>query len=352
LLQDLRVGTISYTRTTLEGGNIPTQAAIDEGRTVLRAVLTRLAIVGDDINDQINDKEIKDLTFHLYSRIPKKKDRKDGPEKWILSKTTVPGWEQNLDAYESAIYANTQIEAPDENPFGDLPLITMEWLSPKSDLGKFIYSWMPGANANRHSDVGSMIIKNVWRIERKDDKQIFMRGLERCKVAGAVERPILQPNSRVDLDNTETKLYTSTNTALLFHGTRSVNVSGILRTMLRFPKNLPAGVRIAGAMYSSGNANYFADDWKKSAGYTSLSYSRYSSGDGAVANRSAFMFLMDCSLGKPFTAPRAHPYSGPPSGHHCVFGKAGYSGVYNNEWVIFDRDQIYLRYLVEFETKR
>lgn len=99
-----------------------------------------------------------------------------------------------------------------------------------------------------------------------------------------------------------------------------------------------------------------ADDWKKSAGYTSLRGSYYSSGSGGVSGRSAFMFACDTVLGEPHVAPHAHGYTCPPKGTHCVFGmgashgKRNYSGVQNNEWIVFQNGQSRIKYLAEFDT--
>lgn len=133
---------------------------------------------------------------------------------------------------------------------------------------------------------------------------------------------------------------------MVFHGTRSVNVPGILRENLRLPKQL-VGVVITGAMFGGGL--YWADDWKKSAGYTS-GYSRWGGGSGSVSGRHAFMFIADTALGNPFVAPGPRGYTEPPRGHHCVFGKANVSQVMNNEFITFDRSQHQLRYLVEFSA--
>jgi poly [ADP-ribose] polymerase len=128
-----------------------------------------------------------------------------------------------------------------------------------------------------------------------------------------------------------------------------VNVSGILREALRLPKQL-VGVVITGAMFGPGL--YFADDWKKSAGYTSLTNSYWSGGSGAVKGRDAFMFAADVVLGSPYVAPKWGGYTSPPKGHHCVFGKAGDSGVQNNEFIIYSPNQNRLRYLAEFTTTK
>lgn len=63
------------------------------------------------------------------------------------------------------------------------------------------------------------------------------------------------------------------------------------------------------------------------------------------------MFVADVVLGTPHVAHGPKGYTAPPRGCHCVFGKAGVSQVMNNEWIIFERDQNRLRYLVEFTTR-
>jgi poly [ADP-ribose] polymerase len=192
-----------------------------------------------------------------------------------------------------------------------------------------------------------MKVKNVWTVERFGDIQKLARAQSRIGKVSTSERPFHQPTERHDLSAEERKLFKDTHTTMLFHGTRSVNVRGILEKALMLPRQL-VGVTITGAMFGPGL--YFADDWKKSAGYTSLSGGYYSSGSGGIKGRGAFMFVADVCLGVPHVAPHSHGYTKPPSGTHCVFGKAGHSSVQNNEWIVFEADQNRLRYLVEFEA--
>ncbi len=349
LMRDLTVATVAYTRGSMADASIPTQAAIDEARTLLSEAQKRLLKVGDNVDAQVADQDLVHITSLMYGRIPKKKPLRAAASTWILSKDNILAWQNDLDAFESALYA-TDIKEDDTDfdPFAGMAL-TMEWLPPDSALGKFLYAWWPKATANRHGWVGDMTIKNLWRVERHDDKGKIPACqeevlAEKPKVA---ERPQFQPDKRADLKAGEVKRFQASNTALLFHGTRSVNVSGILREALRLPRQL-VGVVITGAMFGPGL--YFADDWKKSAGYTSLHGSYWSGGGGTVRGRDAFMFAADVVLGNPFVAPRAGGYTEPPKGHHSIFGKAGHSGVQNNEFIVFKPQQNQLRYLIEFTT--
>lgn len=346
LMRDLSVAAVSYTRGAMADASLPTQKSIEEARQILAEAQKRLIKVGDNVDSQVKDTELVQLTTVMYSRIPKKKALRCDPSEWILNKNNIMLWQADLDAFESALYVSDDT-SDTSDPFDGMPL-AMEWIDPNTKEGKFLYKWWPNASANRHYGVGAMKIKNMWRVARHGDNDKLTKAQDsvlkdKVKVS---ERPLFQPAERQDLnDNDLMKRYHETNTGLLFHGTRSVNVPGILREGLRLPKQL-VGVVITGAMFGGGL--YWADDWRKSAGYTSMHGSYWSAGNGAVKGRDAFMFAGDVVLGNPYVAPGCGGYTDAPKGHHCVFGKAGKSGVVNNEWIIYNTRQYQLRYLVEF----
>lgn len=349
LMRDLSVATVQYTRSSMAGNSLPTQSAIDEGRQLLTEARKRLVKVGNSLSAQVNDPELMQITNVLYSRIPKIKPVGAAQSTWVLSQDNILMWNNDLDAFESALSSTGTNEEIAHDPFGGIPLTYMEWIDPNSDLGRFIYGWWPKATRNRHGGVGAMQIKNAWRFERTGDFAKLRRAQERIAALKPRidERPLHQPE-RNDLTSSDVKLWKDSNTALMFHGTRSVNVKGILTKSLLLPKQL-VGVMITGAMFGGGL--YWADDWKKSDGYTSRSGSYWSSGGGGISRRGAFMFAGDVACGKPHVAPGPHGYTCPPAGTHCVFGKAGYSQVQNNEWIIFDGDQNALKYLVEYDCR-
>ncbi len=353
LLKDLLGGTVAYTRGSMADDSVPTQSSIDEARDILTAAQKRVGDVGDDVDDQVNDSELMQLTSVIYSRIPKKKPVGAAASTWILSKQNIQGWRHDLDAFESALYATDIEEQPaaEFNPLADMRL-DMNWIDPKSKTGKFLYDWWPKATGNRHHYVGKLKIYNMWEVSRHDDEGNIPKSQDEVlkDKPKIKERALYQPKTRGDLSAADQKRFKSSNTALMFHGTRSVNVSGILRESLRMPKQL-VGVVITGAMFGPGL--YFADDWKKSAGYTSIKNSYWVRGEGAVAGRKAFMFACDVVLGEPFVAPKAKGYVEPPKGHHSVFGKRGVSQVLqNNEFVVYRPERARLRYLVEFTCDR
>ena len=346
LMRDLSLATVAYTKGSMADASLPTQKSIDEARDILAEAQKRLVVVGDDVDDQVKDKDLVQLTGLMYMRIPKKKPVGAAANTWILSKENILSWTNDLDAFESALYTTDIEEEKDFDPFAGMR-ITMEYVPEGSKEGKFLHEWWPRATANRHGNVGAMKIRHAWKFKRHDDEGKIEAAQdavlkEKAKIA---ERPLFQPKERTDLAPEDVKRYANTNTALLFHGTRSVNVSGILREALRLPKQL-VGVVITGAMFGPGL--YFADDWKKSAGYTSLRNSYWSGGSGSVKGREAFMFAADVVLGNPHVAKGPSGFTAPPKGHHSVFGKAGHSQVQNNEFIVYDAKQHRLRYLIEF----
>ncbi|HEY3325075.1 MAG TPA: WGR domain-containing protein [Planctomycetota bacterium] len=346
LLRDLNTATIAYTRGSMADNSLPTQLTIDEARAILGEAQKRLLEIGDEVKRQFKDRKLLELTTLMYGRIPKLKPLGADRSTWILSQDNILNWQNDLDAFESALYAEDIDIGEKGSPLDDLKL-DMEWIPPDSELGDFFHGWWPKATNNRHDYIGKMRLHNLWRLERHADRgKLDSVHREFAKSKGS-DRPMFQPDQRPDLSDAERNTFNASNTALLFHGTRSVNVSGILRESLRMPKTL-VGVVITGAMFGPGI--YFADDWKKSAGYTSLENSYWSRGSGAVRGRHAFMFAADVVLGKPFVSDTWKAFTKPPDGHHSVYGKAGKAGLQNNEFIVYRGDQCKLRYLAEFSA--
>ena len=354
LMRDLSVGTVNYTRSSMADSALPTQAAIDEARDILAEAQKQVSSVGDDVDAQVQDKELQDLTSLMYGRIPKVKKRNAPPEDWILSTNNISGWYLDLDAYESSLYVADMGESTDD-PFGGMR-IKMRHLGRNDPAGGFVRDWMPSATRNRHSYLGGLQIKNVWEVEREGDAAKVTKAQNKIAKQRwrTTERPLRQPAGRPDLDRENAKLFARSNTALMFHGTRSVNVAGLLRESWRLPSNLK-GVKITAWMFGPGC--YWADDWKKSAGYTSLHNAYYAKGSGNVRGRGAFMFIADVVLGASYIAPRAKGFTKAPTGCHSVCGLRGhtqarYGALQNNEFITYDTDQCRARYLVEFNAPR
>jgi len=355
LMRDLNVATISYTKGAMSDDALPTQSAIDTGRSILQESLKRVKKVGNDVEEQVNDTELKQLTRDLYSIIPKKKGRNDAADLWILSQDNINLWDLDLDTFESALYA-TDLGDETDDPFGGMK-ITMRHIVKKEEIGAFLNDWAPDATRNVHGHLnGRMKIKNLWFVERAGDVSRLTKAQDEIvksrKRTKAGDKPLHQPSTRPDLTRDEGKKYVQSNTCMMFHGTRSVNVSGILRESLRLPNQL-VGVATNGAMFGPGL--YWADDWKKSAGYCSLGNGYYSRGSGTVQGRGAFMFIADVALGKSHIAKGSSGYTKAPDGCHSVFGKMNHTSAWggtlmNNEFIVYKANQNRLRYLIEFDV--
>ena len=133
---------------------------------------------------------------------------------------------------------------------------------------------------------------------------------------------------------------------LLFHGSRSENIWGIINSGLVLR---PSKVVINGKMFGFGC--YFAPKAKKSLGYTSLSGSRWSNGN----SNSGFMALFNVAYGKPYDV-----YSFDSKfynlnyenlqkmcpGVNSLHAYAG-SMLYNDEIIVYKEEQMTIKYLIE-----
>ena len=348
LLRDIRIATIRYTKQSMADSSIPTQIAVDEARTILGEARSRIAEIDEDLDTQVNDKKLMQLTRLMFSRIPRKKRVGAAPHTWMLTQNNIQDWHDDLDAFESALHAVDIELHPDADILAEMNL-EMEWIDPASKIGKSMYRWWPSATVHRHQRMKQMTIKNLWSVHRRTSGDVIPKAQARVmkRAIGDVETPRHQPRTRIDVPTSQRGDYKATNTALLMHGTRSVNVNAILRESLRMPDTLVA-VALTGAKFGPGI--YFSDDWKKAADYTNAKGSAEAGRKGSVKGRHAFMFAADVVLGQTHVADCVQGFSKPPRGHHSVVGKAGHSGVDDNEFVVYKTDQSKLRYLIEFVT--
>jgi len=355
LMRALNVATVNYTKKSMQGGTIPTQASIDRGRDLLVEAMKIVSKIGDDEKVQINDTTLKMITQEYYARIPIIKPVGAPVSTWILGTNNILRLQTNLDAYESALKTTMCIEEEEVSggdPLGGIP-IDLSWIDPKSEAGQWIYKWMPKASKNVHGH-RPMKIRNAWLLERHGTPAKFNKAVDQIIAANRgniTERPLFQPTKPAGLDSDAVARYKKANVGFLFHGTKSVNVSGIMREGLRLPNQL-VGVAITGALLGPGV--YWADDWGKSANYCSGGNSYWAKGQGHIKSRGSFMFVAEVALGNPHIAAKSHGYTKPPAGFDSVFGKSGYTSLgygslQNNEWIVYSTDSSRLRYLVEFD---
>jgi len=338
LLSDLNLETMEFARSSIVGESLPTFEAIDECRKICGEA-TKICNNLQHESRILSSADLEDLTTLLYSRIPKKKKQKTDKSDWFLTPFNIDEWQKDLDAFESALKSqDTSVVTQTQ----DYPFF-LESLDKNGSTYKFIKNWFLNATLNRHGGVKNVNIKHIWKITKKDDITKFQDYAEQIVKTDRIQP--LHQTEREDLQSGELQNYKKAGVYMLLHGTRTVNVSGIMRESLRLPHTL-SGVATNGAMFGGGL--YWADDYKKSLGYTSYRGSYWSRGSGQVKNRDAFMFIADVCLGNMYVAPHSKGYRQPPNGYHSVFGKAGHSGVMNNEYITYNTASNHLKYLVEF----
>ena len=170
----------------------------------------------------------------------------------------------------------------------------------------------------------------AWRVTNEDTEAAFQAHVKKAKI-------------------------TKRKRKLFWHGSRTENWWGILRTGLRLR---PTNVVTNGKMFGMGT--YFAPKARKSVGYTSMSGSYWARGD----SKYGFLALFDTAYGTPWVPngnevtfggmnyerlQRACP------GADCLHAKAGksYNGGYplrNDEIIFYHENQMTIRYLVELKN--
>ena len=134
----------------------------------------------------------------------------------------------------------------------------------------------------------------------------------------------------------------------LWHGTKVDNVLSILTKGLFVP-NPGSGIQIAGRMF--GDGVYFSDQSTKSLNYATGVWG------GTRRTSDCFMLLNDVVMGHEFkpaywnsdSLQKAHKGVGPSKKRYqSINVKGGTCGVRNNEMIVWNTDQISIRYLCEF----
>lgn len=128
----------------------------------------------------------------------------------------------------------------------------------------------------------------------------------------------------------------------LWHGTKVVNILSILKSGLLMPKYSP-GVSTG---YMFGQGLYFAKQSSKSLNYCDGMYYNSSS----RTDNKIYMFVADIAMGN-FQVPKGCKSVRPDKGYDSYWAKPGQSGIQNDEMIVFDNNQIKLKYLLEIELK-
>lgn len=222
----------------------------------------------------------------------------------------------------------------------------MEWIDPKSDIGKWIDALFHKTRAGNHSYLGKLKITNIFSLERKKEQEEYLKMAEKISkqnvkhVVPDMYKSVWETRPKNEIDYE--KLMRASNILPLWHGSRTENFQKILssKLLLRRP-----GFSVSGSMFDASGALYFANSSGKSCGYASISNAVWSKGN----DKKAYLFLSDVCLGNSEIAYRAHPYTIEKiKPNMSVWAKAG-QHLYNDEYMVYTTSQNWLRYVVEFE---
>lgn len=183
--------------------------------------------------------------------------------------------------------------------------ITLDVLKDKKDFDRLVKYFEKSKNRNHGGKINSAKIEKIYTINLGKEEKEY----------------------RYDLNNQ----------MQLWHGTKVANILSILKSGLLMPKYSPG--QATGYMFGQGL--YFSDQSTKSLNYC----------DGMYWNNSAkqdkiYMFVADIAMGN-YQVPNSSRSVKPNKGYDSYFAKARQSGVMNNEMIIFNNNQIRLRYLLE-----
>jgi len=357
LAKSLVGGTADYARAASRASGVtPTMEAITEVRDdLIPQALAMIKRIGDDHDRQLRDKKLQELSTYVATIVPRPIPRGGDPSAVILNSTNILLVQQDLDAFEAALKnEDWEVEVQEEQQIDPNAALKaeIEWLDMKSGRGKWVVETFTRMSKDRHRNIGDVRVLNAFVIRRSRVDDLFVAGAKHVASVrkGNHEQADMQPDERHDVSDIA-DLYERANMALLFHGTRSVNVAPILQTDLRLPKSLK-GVHITGAAF--GHGIYWASDFRKAANYCSIGSGLYSSGAGAIRGRGAFMFMGDVVLGKPYMAKKAWSLYGCPRGFDSIYATNRHcASLVNDEHVVFGTTKgpsHRLRYLLEISV--
>ncbi len=123
----------------------------------------------------------------------------------------------------------------------------------------------------------------------------------------------------------------------LFHGTKIANLLSILKSGLLMPKYSPG--QTTGYMYGQGL--YFANQSTKSLNYCDGMYWNKSKSQNKI-----YMFIADIAMGN-YQVPNSSRSNKPDKGYDSYWAKASRSGIQNDEMIVFNNNQIKLKYILE-----
>ena len=359
LAADLVGGVKTYARSqAAKSGVTPTMRSIEQVRdTYIPLAGHRIAAVGNNIDAQINDGDLIAISKLVRGLVPMpipsgKMSSTERAKAAILSAQNIMALQADLDTFEAALLNedwDKQAILHGVNP-DQLLNAKLDWLDPRSELGRFVVETITNMTRNRHGHLrGQIKVKNVFGVSRPDRDAGFVKAARKVAAQNRNKRLTnyanLQPRRRSDLGDLA-DVAPWANIYLGIHGTRPVNVAPILQGNLRLPKSLP-GAQITGAAF--GHGVYFAVDWRKSHGYTGHGASYWASGGQIAARKgSFFLFLCDVIMGDAYMTPSTGSWNKPPQGKDSVAAVPSHCrSLVNEEHIIFDPNYQRIRYVIE-----
>jgi hypothetical protein len=364
LAKSLVGGTVDYARAAAaKSGVTPTMDSIVTVRDeLIPEALEILKKIGTDpdpdklLAKQLKSKKLQDLSTYVATIVPRPIPRSGDASAVILSSNNILLVQQDLDAFEAALLnEDFEAEIQEDNQVDPNKVLgrNLTWIDPKSDLGKYVEATYLGMSNNRHGHLsGKFKVLNMFAVEDVAKRKAFMdraKAIAKSRKGTKHNRAGLQPKKRIDIQDIA-DWYGDANICIGIHGTRAVNVQPILSSDLRLPKSLK-GVHITGAAF--GHGIYFATDIKKSHGYVG---GGYYGGGGTIKSRGFFMFMCDLTVGKAHMATDTMwTTTNCPRGTDSIFaatGRRNSMSLGNDEHVIFDPKQQFIRYVIEARVGR
>lgn len=295
------------------------------------------------------DDEILQLTNQFYAAIPHNLGsgyRGKMTELLLNDAQKILQKEYDLDTLEDArsISATLATGTNVDDQYRSLDC-GFEYIDKTSELFKWLCGMVKDTRANNHYHLGTMNVLNAWSLSRHGETDTFKQIANEISITSRHISPPCQLDNLLDMrpDISDNKnLFYKTNTWPLFHGTRTQNITGIVKKgfLLR-----PSAI-INGKMYGMGIYFGFSS---KSANYTNISSSYWIGGKDNVA----YLFLNDCIMGNPLIATGPYQYSASNiNKHHSVWAKGGQSGVINDEMILYREGQSNIKYILEFECRK
>lgn len=283
---------------------------IDEARDIL----TKLA------NAKTRSERIKLLNTYLTLVPQKVSSRRGWDENFINDEKSFTTQSEFLDqlaislkTYEDKVKASREVsqnseEEKIEEKYANLFRYKISILEDQDEFDR-ISRLFESSKSNMHSRVYNKTLKRVYVLSDSKDDEVFAK---KCKGLG---------NKKMEL----------------WHGTNVSNVLSILRTGLLVESDKIGTVTINGKMFGYGL--YFSNRSTKS-----LNYANNWRG-------SSFMFLSDVAMGKIHMAGSGdyhHSHIQKSGKYDSIWAKGRKANVINDEMIVWDADQVKMKYLCEF----